>query len=324
MGYKVVIIDDRYDGYEEEKEVLRKINVEPVNITGRDEDEIIRECRGADGIIVNLAPLTGKVIESLEKCRVISRYGVGVDAVDVQAATRRGIWVANVPDYCDEDVSDQACALFLSCVRNTALRDRQVKSGVWDIKSAPPQHRIKGKTFVLFGYGRIARAMHRKIRGFLPGKILVCDPYLGGEEIKKEGAEKVDFEKAVSAGDFFSIHMPLNEQTRGIFNESVFKKMKPGAIIINTSRGGLVNERDLYRALAEGTLGAAGIDVFEEEPTSRDNPLLALDNITVSGHTGFYTEESLAELKTKAALNITETLINGKPEYPVNKKEQEK
>lgn len=319
MDNKVVIIDDRYDDYLAEEEVLKKTGAGTVKISGLDEDEIVRTCKDADGVIVNLAPLPGRIIEEFKKCRVISRYGVGVDSVDVEAATRKGIWIANVPDYCDEDVSDQACALFLSCVRNTALRDRQVKSGIWDIKSAPPQRRIKGKTFVLFGYGRIARAMHRKIRGFLPGRVLVVDPYVGEEDITGQDAEKADFDRAVSEGDFFSVHMPLNDSTRGVFNESVFRKMKPGAIIVNTSRGPIINEKDLYRALSEGWIGSAGIDVFEKEPTDRNNPLLSLDNITVSGHTGFYTEESIGELKTKAAENIAETILKGRPKYPVNK-----
>jgi D-3-phosphoglycerate dehydrogenase / 2-oxoglutarate reductase len=318
MNYKAVIIDDRYDDYIKEEEELEKINAEAVKISGLDENEIIRVCRDADGIIVNLAPIPEKIIERLEKCRVISRYGVGVDAVDVDAATEKGIWVANVPDYCDEDVSDQACALLLSCVRNTALRDKQVKAGVWDIKSTPPQRRIKGKTFVLFGYGRIARAMHRKIKGFSPGRVLVYDPYVAPEVIVKHGAEKADFEKAVCEGDFFSIHMPLTDETRGIFNEAVFRKMKKTAILINTSRGPLVNEKDLFNALSGGLIGSAGIDVFEKEPTDKLNPLLSLDNITVSGHTGFYTEESMAELKAKAAGNIVSTILTGKPTYPVN------
>ena len=161
--------------------------------------------------------------------------------------------------------------------------------------------------------------MHRKIRGFLPGRVLVCDPYVSGDDIEREGAEKADFERAVSEGDFFSIHMPLNDETRGIFSEEVFKRMKNTAIVVNTSRGPVINEKALFRALSEGWIGAAGIDVFEKEPADKDNPLLALDNITVSGHTGFYTEESISELKTKAAENIVETFLSGRPKYPVNK-----
>lgn len=317
MSYKVVIIDDRHTGYEEEKLILKKIASEPVHIPGTDAGEIIRSCCDADGIIVNLAPITGEIIENLKKCRVISRYGVGVDTVDTAAASKKGIWVANVPDYCDEDVSDQAAALLLACVRNIALRDRQVKSGLWDIRSAPRQHRIRGRTLVLFGYGRIARTFHRKIQGFLPGRVLVCDPYVASEDIHKAGAEKASFEEGLAEGDFISIHMPLNRETRGIFNEEAFRKMKPGAIIVNTSRGGLVDEKALFRALSEGWIAAAGLDVFEKEPPGGDNPLMKLGNITVSGHTGFYTEESMAELKTKAAENVVETFTGGKPKYPV-------
>ncbi len=319
MSYKVTIVDEKFQpDYAQEEKVLADLDAEVVQITGFDKDEIIKECKDADGIIVNLAGMSSDIIDQLQKCRVISRYGVGVDSVDVEAATKKKIWVANVPDYCDEDVSDQAMALLVGCVRNVALRDKQVRGGTWDIKSAPPQRRIKGKTVVLFGYGNIAKTMHRKISGFLPGRVLVCDPYVDEKTIAEAGAEKVDFDTAVSEGDLFSLHMPLNEETRGYFNSGVFEKMKPTAIIVNTSRGPIIDENDLYKALSEGTIQSAGLDVFTNEPVEKDNPLLTLDNITVSGHTGFYTEESQVELKRKAALNVLDTLSDGKPTHPVN------
>jgi len=320
MKFKVVIADDRYyPDYDVEKKVLEPVGAAITTVQSYQESEIINAVVDADGLIVNLQPITAAVINSMEKCRVISRYGVGYDNVDVDAATSKGIWVANVPDYCGEDVSDQTMALFLSCVRKVAQRDRQVRAGIWDIKATSPEYRIKGKTFVFFGYGMIARIVHRKLSGFQLGRVLVYDPYIEASVISANGGEKVDMEAALREGDYFSVHMPATEKTRKMFNEVIFSKMKSSAIFINTSRGAIVDEKALYRALKEGWIDSAGLDVFEQEPINRDNPLLSLENITFSGHVGFYTEESLLELKTKAAQNVKEVLMGRKPLYPVNK-----
>jgi len=315
--FKVAILDNRYADYEDEKRVLDDI-AEVVQSPSEDAAELQKVCRSVDGIVLNLAPMTGEVIAAMERCRVISRYGVGYDNVDVEAATAHGIWVANVPGYCAEDVSDQALALWLSCVRKVAQRDRQVRAGIWDIGSTSPHYRIKGKTFVFCGYGAIGRVLHRKISGFGLGRILVCDPFVDESLIKEAGAEKVAWEDALSEGDYFSIHMPLNDETRGAFKADVFRAMKNTAMVINTSRGPIINESDLYTALKEGWIDSAGLDVFAQEPINADNPLLTLENITLSGHVGWYSEESLQELKTKAAQNVKDALLNGRPTCPVN------
>lgn len=319
MKYQVVIADDRYSHYDEETRVLDSIGARIVNVKSSEKQDIKKAAQKADGMIVNLPVIDADIIESLEKCRVISRYGVGYDNVDVKSAEKHGIWVANVPDYCAEDVSDQALALLMSCVRNVALRDRQVRSGIWDIKRTGPQFRMCGKVFAFFGYGRIAQALHRKIAGFRFAKVLVCDPFVDEATVRAAGAEKADTDTALTEADFISIHMPLNDKTRGFFNEARFKKMKRSAILVNTSRGGLVNEHDLFKALSETRINSAGLDVFEKEPVDPQNPLLTLNNITISGHTGWYTEEAQTELKRKAAENVRDVLNGRPPAYPVNK-----
>ncbi len=318
MKYTVIIADDRYPHYNEETAVLSAIGAKIITVKSQSVADLIGACQAADGIIVNLAPISAKVIDALNRCRIISRYGVGYDNVDVPAATAKQIWVANVPDYCGEDVSDQAMALLMSCIRKVALRDRQVRAGIWDIQSAGPEWRIQGKTLVFFGFGQIARILHRKLGGFQLKRVLVYDPFLDEAAIRALGAAKTDWDTALREGDFFSIHMPLNDKTRGMFNEAAFSKMKPTAIIINTSRGPIIDERALYRALTEHQINSAGLDVFEKEPVNHDNPLLTLDNITVSGHTGWYMEESQTELKRKAAENVRDALITGRPKYAVN------
>ena len=320
MGLRVVIADDRYyPDYRVEKDVLAPLGAEIVTVTSQDEEKILAACREADGVLVNLSPVGARVINGLAKCRVISRYGVGYDNVDVVAATTRGIWVTNVPDYCGEDVSDQAMALLLSCVRKVAQRDRQVRAGTWDLRATSPQYRIKGKTFVFFGYGMIARVLHRKLAGFELGRVLVYDPYVSEAQVTEAGAVKVDRETALREGDYFSIHMPVTGETRGMFNEGTFRMMKPTAILINTSRGPIISEKALHRALSEGWINSAGLDVFEQEPVAPDSPLLKLENVTLSGHVGFYTEESILELKTKTAENVRAVLAGEHPPYPVNK-----
>lgn len=318
MSYKITIIDDRHSNYKEEHATLEPLNAEITEIKGADKAEIISAVEEADGVLVNLAPITAEIIGAMRKCKIIARYGVGFDNVDVNAATEKGIWVSNVTDYCVEDVSDQAIALLMSCVRKVAQRDKQVRNKIWAMDTTSPHRRIKGKNFVLFGYGGIARITHRKIAGFLPGRIMVYDPFVEAKTIEATGAEKVDWDTAIEQGDFFSLHMPLNDKTRGIFNESVFKRMKNTAILVNTSRGPLIDEEALYKALSEGWIDSAGLDVFGQEPVNPDNPLLTLDNITVSGHVGWYTEESTVDLKRGAAENIKATLEHGKPVNPVN------
>ncbi|MDP2933468.1 MAG: NAD(P)-dependent oxidoreductase, partial [bacterium] len=229
MSHKVVILDDRYPHYQEETEVLKSLGVKPYIVKSANPNQIIKTCADADGIIVNLAPINAAIIKALTRCKIISRYGVGYDNVAVAGATAKKIWVANVPDYCAEDVSDQAFALFLSCVRKVALRDRQLRVGIWKTQADGPQWRIKGKTFVFFGFGQIARIFYRKLAGFQLDRVLVFDPFLDEAAIRSAGAEKTDWETALSEGDFFSIHVPLNDKTRGMFNEAAFKKMKKTA-----------------------------------------------------------------------------------------------
>lgn len=319
MNKKVVILDDRYPHYNEENEVLKPLGIIPVVVKSNNPEELVKICADADGLIVNLPSMNAEIIGKLTRCKIISRYGVGYDNVAVAEATAKKIWVANVPDYCAEDVSDQAFALFMSCVRKVALRDKQLRSGTWKTQADGPQWRIKGKTFVFFGFGQIARIFYRKLAGFQLGRVLVFDPFLNEAAVRAAGAEKVDWGTALREGDFFSIHMPLNDKTRGLFNAAVFKKMKKTAIIINTSRGPIIDERALFKALAERWINSAGLDVFETEPVKPDNPLLKLENITVSGHSGWYTEEAQSELKRKAAENVRDVLSGGKPKYAVNK-----
>jgi D-3-phosphoglycerate dehydrogenase len=316
--FKVVMTDDRHKTYEEEKAVLESIGAEVVIANLNTVEEVIEECKDADGIMCNLSPMPAEVIEKLEKCKVISRYGVGYDNVDMAACTKKGIYLANVPDYCAEEVSDQALALMMACARKVARRDAQVRAGQWNVGKADPIYRIAGKTFTFLGFGMIARTLFRKIQGF-NFRVLVYDPFLDAETVKSMGAEKVEWEQALREGDFISIHMPLNDKTRGLINEKAFDLMKPTAILINTSRGPVIDEKSLIDALQNKKINSAGLDVHTKEPMDKDNLLMKIENCVLTDHVGWYSEEAMSELKRKVAENVRDVLMGGKPKYPVNK-----
>jgi len=317
-NYLVVVTDDRFGSYSEEKEVLGELDVELKIFNCATEDEVIDAVRGADGVLVNLAPVTENVIRAMDRCKVISRYGVGYDNVNIDVATERGIWVARVPDYSFEDVSDHALALLMGAVRKITYKDRRIREGGWNIRKEQPIHRIKGRVLGLVGYGAIARTLHRKVSGLGLKGVLVYDPFVEEEEIAKQGAEKVSFERLLKDSDFISIHVPLTDETFHMFGKSEFKLMKGEAIVINTSRGPVIDEKALIEALEGGKIGYACLDVFETEPLPDNHPLKRLNNVILTDHTGYYSEESLVELKTKAAKNILEVLKGNKPIYPVN------
>jgi D-3-phosphoglycerate dehydrogenase len=207
----------------------------------------------------------------------------------------------------------------MACARKVARRDAQVRQGMWNIGKADPIYRIAGKTFAFLGFGMIARCLYRKIKGLNFEKVLVYDPFIDAETIKKAGAEKADWETVFKTADFISIHMPLNDKTRGCVNADAFAMMKPTAIIVNTSRGPVIDEPALINALKTGEINSAGLDVHCKEPINLDNPLLNIPNCVLTDHTSWYSEEAMSELKTKTAQNVKDVLLGGKPKYMVNK-----
>jgi D-3-phosphoglycerate dehydrogenase / 2-oxoglutarate reductase len=319
MKYKIVVTDVKHRDFLAEEKVCQSFDAELVVKDCQNEDELIELVKDADGVLNNLAPLTAKVINSMTKCKCIARYGVGYDNVDIEAANKANIWVSNVPDYCDEDVSDQAIALMLSCVRDTVYRTNKIKEGKWLIGEDHQVFRIKGKVFGFIGFGRIGMTLHRKLQGFNLDKFLVYDPYLSKEKAAEVGVELVDLTTLLTTSDFISLHAPLTDETRNIIGAEQLALMKKEVIIINTSRGPLIDEAELINALKNGKIKAAGLDVFVNEPVQKDNALFNLDNVVLSDHHGWYSEESFVELKSKAALNIKEAILNGRPVYPVNK-----
>ena len=313
---KIVITDCDHPTVEIEKETLSEIDPEFVLAHCNTEVEVIEVAKDADGIINQYAPITRKVIESLKRCKVIARYGVGVDNIDVEAATEHGIIVANVPDYCVDEVSTHAIALILACARGITLLDRKRREKKWDFTLAKPIFRTKGKILGLFGLGRIAKIIAQKASGF-GFKIIAYDPYVSKVD---SGIRLVEFSQLLSDSDFISIHSPLTEETRHLFGENELKKMKKTAYLINTARGPIVDEKALYKALENKWIAGAALDVMEKEPPDWENSLLKLDNLIITPHISFYSEESYVELKTKTAKAVLSVLKGELPRAMVNPK----
>jgi D-3-phosphoglycerate dehydrogenase / 2-oxoglutarate reductase len=317
--YRVLVTDYVWPSLDPEKEVLEAVDAELYASPSGKEDELAALAGDADAILSCFAKVTRKVVEATTRCRIIARYGIGVDNIDVQAASERGIVVTNVPAYCIDEVSEHALALLMALARKVTLYDRTIKSGRWDVQAGKPIHRLRGQTLGVVGLGRIGTSLASKARA-LGLNVLAYDAYLDAGKIRERGAEPVDFAGLLQGSDFISIHAPLSvaDGTAGLFSDAEFRAMKPTAYLINTSRGGIVDEKALYRALSEGIIAGAGIDVLPTEPPPADSPLLRLDNIILTPHAAFYSEESLIDLQVQAAQEVARVLGGERPVSPVN------
>jgi D-3-phosphoglycerate dehydrogenase len=321
---KIVISDDRFGWADEERRVFAEKG-ELLIARCRTEEELIAACADADAVLLNQAPMTGRVISHLTKCRVISRYGIGCDNVDLRAAEEAGIWVTNVPGYCTEEVAEHALGLLLSCVRAIPEKDRGIREGGWNLNR--PIKRMSGRVLGIVGFGATGRAFWEKVQGFAFSRILIADPHietkLGAlKERNPQGmiqAEASNFGDLISQSDFISLHVPLNETTRHCLNRETLGKMKEGVVIINTSRGAVIDEEALAEALQAGKISGAGLDVFEEEPLRKNHPLGAFPNVVLTDHSAYYSDEAVSELKTRTALNAREVLEGRIPKTPVNR-----
>ena len=316
---KIVVIEPGYLDYKEEEKVLSAHKAHFTSLPiGTAKSEILKEVADADAIMVREAIVDAEVLDAAEKCKVVVRYGVGVDNIDLNHAKGKGVYVANVPDYGSEDVAEHAVSLLVAATRRVVTRDKDVHEGKWGIGQAEPIPRMGGKILGVVGFGRIARCFAEKVSGLGFRTTMVFDPALTKEQAKEVGVQKVDLETLVCESDFISLHAPLNEHTRHMINGDLISKMKPMAVLVNTSRGGLVDEQALYEALKENKIYAAGIDVFETEPVPQDNPLLTLPNAICTDHTAWFTEESVVELQHKGAVEVLRVFDGNKPNNWVN------
>jgi len=317
MVFIVAVTDSVFPSLDPERRVLEPLGYEFRAGQSKSEDDVLALAADADGILNCYAKMTARVIAGLKRCKIIARYGIGVDNVDLAAATKAGIVVTNVPDYCVDEVSDHALALFLSLARRVVAADTAVKGGAWDVVAHKGIRRLRGQTLGLLGFGKIARALATKAQA-LGMKVVALDPYVDADTMAKQGVRKAELDPLLAEADFVSVHVPLSKETRNFIGERELARMKPTAILVNTSRGGLVDEVALAAALTARRLAGAGLDVVSPEPPAADNPLRSAPNIVLTPHLAFYSQESVVELQTKVAEEVARVLKGERPRSPVN------
>ncbi len=307
---------------EDERGLLASAGCVIREIEGAEDEEIVAAASDADAVMIVSAYLRAPVIERLAKCRVIARMGTGVDKIDVAQATRQGIFVTNLPEFCTAEVADHTLALLLACARQIPRFSAQMHAGT-RVFETTPIHRLSAQTLGLVGFGRIGQAVALRARGFGP-RVLASDPYLTPEHAATNGVTACDLDTVLAEADYLCLLCPLLPETRGMLSLREFRRMKPGAFLINTGRGELVVEDDLVTALREGLLAGAaldvfaGINVFAPDGFPTDHPLLHLDNVLVTPHLAAYSHEAFAAAHHDSAVAVLDVLAGRWPQHPVN------
>ena len=321
--FKIVISDYYYPDIDVERSILAKLgqDVELVDCTkiipggARTSEQLIPFVGDADALMTQFTGVDAQVIAAMRQCKVIAHYAVGVDIIDVEAATRKGIKVANVPDYCIDEVSNSAIGLMLDAMRKiTVARDLLLK-GEFSMEAIQPIKRVSGTTLCLIGFGNIARNVYAKAKAFF-AKVVVYDPYFKGQADYPE----VDFlplEEALAQADVISLHVPLTKTTQGLLGRGQFDQMKDGVVLVNTARGALIDEEAMLEALDSGKLAYAGLDVLADDEYEQ-TAFLRHPRVCLTPHIAWNSDGSREELQRKTAENVVSALLTGQPIYCVN------
>ena len=316
-GLVVAVTDYVFPDLEPTKDALSALDVELRIADSGSADDILAVARDADAVINCYAKLPGEVVNQFEKCQIIARTGIGVDTVDMDVASGKGIVVTNVPEYCEDEVSDHTMALLLSLARNVPLGNKHVHSGVWDVSKVKPLFRLRGRTIGLVGFGKIPRLVATKSQSF-GMNVAAFDPYVKPEDAAAVGVTLMDLDELLAASHYVSVHAPLTPETRHMINAQALEKMRSDALLVNTARGPLVDVDALAAALDAGEIAGAALDVLPDEPPADNLPLRGRDNVILTPHTAFYSEESMIDLQAKAAQQVALVLSGQAPVYPVN------
>jgi D-3-phosphoglycerate dehydrogenase / 2-oxoglutarate reductase len=321
--FKVVITDYDYGDNDIERAILDPVGADLVALQAKSEDDLLEHAADCDGIMNQYARVGARTIAAMRRCKVIARYGIGVDIVDVDAATARNIQVTNVRDYCTEEVADHAVALWLTLARKLPQYDRATHAGIWHWRSGQPVHRLRGRTMGIVSFGKIGQAIAARARAFGVA-ILAYDPYVSEAFVRDCGVEPVGKDELLSRSHFIMMQVPMTAETRHFLGPREFARMQPGVIIVNTGRGPTIDNRALYEAMKSGRVAGAGLDDPEEEPakraqwTPKDNPLFSLPDVIVTPHSAYYSEESIRLAREVAASEVARVLRGEKPQNPVN------
>jgi phosphoglycerate dehydrogenase-like enzyme len=312
---RALITDYDFPDVEVECEVFRAGDVEHITAQCRSEDDLIAAARECDALLLQYAPVTDRVLAALPRIGLVSRYGAGFDTIDTEACRRHGVWVANSPDYGVGEVATHALAMTLALVRHLMIYDRDVKAGRWHYLSAGKIRRTSLMTVGILGLGRIGKRYAALARECF-ARVIACDPYVSDADFPPY-VQRVSLTKLFEQSDAVSLHVPLNDETRGMVDASLLARMPPGSVLINTARGGVVDVDALRAAIDEGRLDGAALDVLPTEPIAPQHPLAQHPRVLLTPHAAFYSSEAEVELRRKAALNIVQWAATGRPMYPV-------
>lgn len=317
---RVLVTDFAWPSLDIEREILGRVGAELVVAETGGEAELIELAPDADAILTNWKTVPEAAVRAAGRCVVIGRYGVGVDNIPVELATELGIVVANVPDFCTDEVADHAMALLLACARRLVPFTSETRSGVWSLERAPGLPRLGEQVLGVVGFGRIARALVPRARGF-GLRVLVYTPRLAAAGAVEPAAEveiAASLDELLAASDYVSLHAPATAETAGLIGEPELRQMKPSAYLINTSRGALIDEAALASALRDGKIAGAALDVLSSEPPPADLPLLRAPNVIVTPHAAFYSDPAIHDLQTRSATSVASVLTGSPPESVVN------
>jgi D-3-phosphoglycerate dehydrogenase len=314
----VLITDHGFADVELERDIFATAGFDLKVGTCKTEADVIDAASGVDALVVQWAPVRARAIESLRHCKVIVRLGIGVDNVDLEAAKARGIPVCNVPDYCIDEVADHAVSLALAMARQLPQIDQRTRSGQWKITPDMAMPAFRSSTFAVAGYGRIGRAVLERARGF-GFRLAAYDPFVPAEVMAQAGVAPLTIDELFATADVLSLHLPLNAETRHVVSRHQLARMKRSAVIVNTSRGGLIDTVALAESLASGQLGGAGLDVFESEPLEADHPLRSCKNTLLTSHVAWYSEQSVPLLRRLAAEECVRALTGQPLKNQVNR-----
>ena len=312
---RALITDYDFPNIELEREVFRTGGVDCVVAQCRSEDDLIEAARECDALLLQYAPVTDRVLAALPRIGLVSRIGAGYDTIDTEACRRHGVWVANSPDYGVGEVATHALAMTLALIRHLVVYDRDVKSGRWHYLSTGQVRRASLMTVGIVGFGRIGKRYAALARECF-ARVIACDPYLDDADFPPH-VQRVSLDELFEQANAVSLHVPLNDETRGMVNTRLLRRMQPGSVLINTARGAVVDIDAVLAMLEDGGLDGAALDVLPSEPIDPCHPLAQHPRVLLTPHAAFYSCESEVELRRKAALNIVQWAATGRPMYPV-------
>ena len=316
--FKAVLIEHGYCSSKIEQDIISAAGGEFIDASGRPIEEALSLCEDAEGVMLRRIEVPAEMLRRFRRCKILVRYGVGTDNVDTAAATQQNIIVGHIPDYGMDEVSTHAIGLLLACIRRIVeTHGKLSRTAAWEVHREQPLWRVAGRTLGIVGFGNIGRTVARKMAGWNV-RLLASDPFIENDAAARSGVQRVDLETLFRESDYVTLHCPLLPETQHLVNSRTLAWMKPGAILINTARGPIVDTAALVASLDAGRLAMAGLDVFEQEPLPEESPLRSHPRAIITDHVAWYSEESQAQLQRSAAEELARVCTGGLPRSLAN------